>query len=50
MKHLGFWKIFGIGEGVAIVSTLITTAVCTNAKKIQQTFPPKKKSSKKKKH
>lgn len=50
MKNLGFWKIFGIGAGVAIVSSLITTAVCHNAKKIQQTFPPKKKSSKKKKH
>ena len=44
---LGFWKIFGIGAGVAVVSSMITTAVCVNAKKIREAFPAKKSSKKK---
>jgi hypothetical protein len=48
MNKIGFWKIFGIGAGVAIVSSMLTSAICMNVKKVQQTFPPKKKTSKKK--
>ena len=48
MKNIGFWKIFGITAGVAIGSSILTSAICMNAKKVREAFPPKKKTSKKK--
>lgn len=38
---LGFWRIFGIGAGVAVAGSLAATAICHNAKKFRRAFSKK---------